>query len=73
MDKLTVSQLYALVVKQANSLLGCIRKSVTSRSREVILPIYAALVRCIWGAVTRSGLPSTRETWTYWSESLEDY
>jgi len=25
----------------------------------------------IWSAVSSSGLPSTRETWTYWRESSE--
>ncbi|KAJ7402655.1 hypothetical protein BTVI_84401 [Pitangus sulphuratus] len=44
-DKLTMSQQWALVVRRANSVLGCIGKSVASRSRGVILPLYLPLVR----------------------------
>ena len=44
-SEVNMSQQRALAVRKADGILGCFRQGIASRSREVILTLYTALVR----------------------------
>lgn len=59
-SKLTMGQQCTLAAKKVNSLLGCTRLNITSRSYMVI-SLCSALVRQTWSTESSSELPSTRD------------
>ena len=50
-ENLNMSQQCMLTVQQVSCILGCIKRGVASRSREVIILLYSALVRPPLGAL----------------------
>jgi len=68
-NRLAMSQKCALVARNYNGSLGCIKKSMASRSREVILPSTLPWSGFTWSIVSISGVPSTKKTGISWKES----
>ncbi|GAB0184411.1 mitochondrial enolase superfamily member 1 [Grus japonensis] len=68
-EKLNMTQQRALAAQKVNCILGYIRRSVTSRSRELILPHYSALMRPHLEYCISSEVPNIRRTWSCWSKS----
>ena len=56
---------------KAKCILGCIKRGVVSRVREVIVPSSLPLQGPTWSAVSRPGAPSTRRMWSSWNGSRE--
>ncbi|CAM5077630.1 unnamed protein product [Eretmochelys imbricata] len=43
--RMTMNRQCDMAVKKANAVLGCIRRGISSRDKEVLVPLYKALVR----------------------------
>ena len=60
-EKLDMSQHCALPAQKADRVLGCIKRSVGSRARDVILLLCSALVRPPLGVLRQALEPSAQE------------
>lgn len=70
-NKSNMIQQCTLAAKRANKLIDCIRKSIVSRPKVMILPLCSASVRHSRSTEARPGIPSRKRTMTYWNISRE--
>jgi len=68
-EKLDMIHQCALAAQNTSCVLGCIKNSAASRSREGILPCYSSLVRPHLESCTQLWSPSIGRTWSCWSGS----
>ena len=68
-ESLSMIQQCVLAAQKANCILGCIKRNVTSRLREVILPLHSALMRAHLEYCIHFWAPNTRRTWSCWNGS----
>lgn len=52
--------------QKANSVPGCVRKSIARRLMEGILPASSVQMGHTWRAGFNSDFPRAAKTWTYW-------
>jgi len=68
-DRFNISWQGTPAAQKTSCILGYIKRSMTSRSREVILPLYFALVRPHLEYYIQFWSPKTRRTFSCWSGS----
>ena len=63
-ERFNMSWQRVLAAQKANCILGCIKRRVGSRLRDVIGSLCSTLMRPIWSTACRSGATSTRRMWS---------
>ena len=64
-EKLNMIQKHSLAAQKANHIPGCIKRSMASRVRKVIVLLCCAFVRPHLSTAFITGAPSIRRTWAY--------
>ncbi|CAM5075408.1 unnamed protein product [Natator depressus] len=69
--RMTMSRQCDMAVRKANVVLGCIRRGISNRDKEVLVPLYKALVRSHLEYCVQSGLSCLRRMNSNWNRYRE--
>lgn len=70
-SRLSISQQHVWTAKRANCILGCIKRSTTSQSKQVILPLHLALLQPYFKYCVQLRTPQYKKCINITSKHLE--
>lgn len=68
-ERLNMSRQCVLAAQKGSRMLGCIKRSVGSMSREGVLSLYSALAETPSGMLCTGLVPQQKKEWNCWNKT----